>query len=127
MAPTEIMALSRILGELDYYQVLHLERGAGPRDIQRAFHQSARAFHPDANRHLDLDLQRAVSNVAKVITEAYQVLRDSRRRAAYDDALEKSGQTRIRLADAREAAATSRTARDARPWAGSTTTLPCST
>ena len=53
MVPTEIKALARIVGELDYYQLLHLERGASPRDVKLAYHASSRAFHPDANRHLE--------------------------------------------------------------------------
>ncbi|MFQ5417080.1 MAG: J domain-containing protein [Myxococcota bacterium] len=101
MVPTEIMALARIVGEFDYYQVLHLDRGASPKEVKHAFHASSRVFHPDANRHLEADLQRAVSEIAKVITEAYQVLRDPRRRIAYDEVLANGGPVRIRLAEAR--------------------------
>jgi DnaJ-class molecular chaperone len=100
MAPTEIKALARIVGELDYYQLLHLERSASPRDVKRAYHSSSRAFHPDANRHLDDEVRAAVANIAKRITEAYQVLRDVRRRRAYDALLESGEGVRIRLAEA---------------------------
>jgi DnaJ-class molecular chaperone len=100
MAPTEIHALARIMGELDYYQLLHLKSDASPRDVKLAFHASSRVFHPDANRHLDDELRSAVAEIAKRVTEAYQVLRDTRRRHAYDDLLTSSGATRIRLADA---------------------------
>jgi len=100
MAPTEIKALARIMNELDYYQLLHLERGASPRDVKLAYHASSRAFHPDANRHLETDLQGPVANIAKRITEAYQVLRDTRRRRAYDELLSAGEGMRIRLADA---------------------------
>jgi len=98
MAPTEIKALARIIDELDYYQLLHLKPSASPRDVKLAFHSTSRVFHPDANRHLDDDLRSAVANIAKRVTEAYQVLRDSRRRGAYDDQLESGGSSRIRLA-----------------------------
>jgi DnaJ-class molecular chaperone len=97
MAPTEIKALVRIMDELDYYQLLHLEPSASPRDIKLAFHASSRSFHPDANRHLDEDLRSAVADIAKRVTEAYQVLRDARRRNAYDDQLGAKGGNRIRL------------------------------
>lgn len=100
MAPTEIKALARIVGELDYFQLLHLDRGASPRDIKRAYHASSRVFHPDANRHQAEDLQFAVAHIAKRITEAYQVLRDPRRRQAYEEMLETGGEVRIRLAEA---------------------------
>jgi DnaJ-class molecular chaperone len=103
MAPTEIKALARIIDELDYYQLLHLQPGASPRDIKVAFHSTSRVFHPDANRHLDAELRTAVGNIAKRVTEAYQVLRDARRRGAYDDQLESGGSSRIRLGDAASA------------------------
>ena len=100
MVPTEIKALARIVGELDYYQLLHLERGASPREVKRAYHASSRAFHPDANRHFESELFDAVASIAKRITEAYQVLRDPRRRRAYDEVLSGGKSIRIRLADA---------------------------
>jgi len=100
MAPTEIKALARIIDELDYYQLLHLNPSASPRDIKLAFHSTSRVFHPDANRHRDADLRSAVGDIAKRVTEAYQVLRDARRRGAYDDQLESGGSSRIRLAKA---------------------------
>ena len=100
MVPTEIEALARIIGELDYYQLLHLQRDASPREIRLAYHASSRAFHPDANRHLDVNLQVAIARIAKGITEAYQVLREARRRHAYDELLSTGGGVRIRLAEA---------------------------
>jgi len=103
MAPTEIKALARIISELDYYQLLHLDRSASPRDIKLAYHSSSRTFHPDANRHLEGELRGAVVNIAKRITEAYQVLRDARRRQAYDELLSAGDGVRIRLADAASA------------------------
>ena len=100
LAPTEIKALARIVGELDYYQLLHLKRDASPRDIKLSYHSSSRAFHPDANRHLESELHSAIENIAKRVTEAYQVLRDPRRRRAYDELLVSGGGVRIRLAEA---------------------------
>jgi DnaJ-class molecular chaperone len=101
LAPTEIKALARIIDELDYYQLLHLDRGASPTDVKRAYHSSSRAFHPDANRHLDPDQQNAIASIAKRITEAYQVLRDPRRRRAYEGKLASGAGFRIRLAEAK--------------------------
>jgi DnaJ-class molecular chaperone len=100
LAATEIKALARIMAELDYYQLLHLDCSASSREVKLAYHASSRAFHPDANRHLEPDLQHAVANIAKGITEAYQVLRDPRRRRAYDEILSDGKSVRIRLADA---------------------------
>ncbi len=100
MAPTEIKALARILGELDYYQLLHLRRDALAGEIRRAYHQTSRAFHPDANRHLDPALFDAVSKISKRVCEAYSVLRDPRRRQAYDRRLEAGSGVRMQLAEA---------------------------
>ena len=73
---------------------------ATPRQVKEAYYATSRAFHPDANRHLQSDLQAAVSKVAKRITEAYSVLRDPRRRQAYDRRLEDGSGVRMQLAEA---------------------------
>ncbi len=100
LAPTEITALARIVDELDYYQLLHLERGVDARRVKKAYYATSRAFHPDANRHLSSDLQSAIGRIAKRVTEAYSVLRDPRRRRAYDRLLESGSGVRMQLADA---------------------------
>ncbi|HZO10445.1 MAG TPA: J domain-containing protein [Myxococcota bacterium] len=100
LAPTEIHALARILDELDYYGLLHVAPGASVADVKRAYFASSRCFHPDANRHLPDDLQVAIARIAKRVTEAYSVLRDPRRRAAYDRRLATGGSTRLQLAEA---------------------------
>jgi DnaJ-class molecular chaperone len=100
MAPTEIKALARIIGELDYYQLLHLDRDAVAGEVKRAYHSTSRAFHPDANRHLAPDLRAAVVVIAKRVTEAYSVLRNPRRRQAYDRRLETTSEVRMQLAEA---------------------------
>ena len=100
MAPGEIVALARIIEELDYYQLLDLRRDAGAGEVKRAYHSSSRSFHPDANRHLDGELRAASDAIAKRITEAYAVLRDPRSRQAYDRSLENGAPMRMQLADA---------------------------
>ena len=100
LAPTEIKALARILDELDYYGLLHVPPGADAARVKRAYFASSRAFHPDANRHLPEDLQAAIARIAKRVTEAYSVLRDPRRRAAYDRRLAAGSGLRIQLAEA---------------------------
>lgn len=100
LAPTEIKALAKILDELDYYQLIHVNRGASPRQVKEAYYATSRAFHPDANRHLEQELRTAVAKVAKRITEAYSVLRDPRRRQAYDRRLDTGAGVRMQLAEA---------------------------
>jgi DnaJ-class molecular chaperone len=100
MAPGEIVALARIIEELDYYQLLDLRRDASAGEVKRAYHNSSRNFHPDTNRHLAGDLRTASHAIAKRITEAYAVLRDPRRRQAYDRSLDNGTPVRMQLADA---------------------------
>lgn len=102
MPPLEILALVKILDELDYYQILHLEPDATLSEIKRAYFQTSRTFHPDANRHLEDGLRSHCGVISKRVTEAYCVLRDPRRRAAYDDQRREQGAARrMQLAEAR--------------------------
>ncbi|MAG30402.1 MAG: hypothetical protein CL908_05835 [Deltaproteobacteria bacterium] len=99
--PLEINALARIMDELDYYQLLNLVPGASTAEVRKAFHASSRDFHPDANRELESPLREQCGRISKRITEAYCVLRDARRRKAYDTKLADSNSLRIQLAEAR--------------------------
>lgn len=101
LVPLEIQALVKIIGELDYYQILHLKRGASARDVKRAYFATSRTFHPDANRHLDKELHEDCVRISKQVTEAYCVLRDPRRRKAYDQQLMDGGGVRLQLAEAK--------------------------
>jgi len=103
LAPLEIQALAKIMDELDYYQILHLETSASSSDVKRAFHSTSRMFHPDVNRQLSAELVADCSRISKRLTEAYCVLRDPRRRKAYDQRLEKKEGLRIQLSEARAA------------------------
>lgn len=104
LAPTEIKALVRIMDELDYYQLIHIAPGASLRELKRAYYSTSRSFHPDANRHLNDDLRGAVASISKRVTEAYTVLRDPRRREAYDRMLEAGDGVRLQLSQAQQAA-----------------------
>ena len=102
--PLEITALARIMDELDYYQLLHVNVEASASEIRQAFHASSRNYHPDANRLLAPDLREQCGRISKRITEAYAVLHDARRRKAYDARRAEQGTSlRIQLAEARQA------------------------
>ena len=101
---SEVKALARIIPKLDYYQLLHLKREASASEVREAYHAASRSFHPDANRNHEPEIREAVENIARRVNEAYSVLRDPRRRQAYDRQLAEGEGVRMQLAEASAAA-----------------------
>lgn len=62
----------------DYYEVLGIERSADKESIKKSFRRLAQKYHPDVNRTPEAEA------MFKEINEAYQVLSDDQKRAAYD-------------------------------------------
>src|ERR1700730_1851235 len=62
----------------DYYEVLGVTRGAEADEVKRAYRKLARKYHPDVSK------EKNAENKFKEVQEAYEVLRDSEKRAAYD-------------------------------------------
>ena len=62
----------------DYYEILGVQRNASPEDLKTAFRKLARQLHPDVNKEPDAEER------FKEINEAYAVLSDPDKRAAYD-------------------------------------------
>jgi curved DNA-binding protein len=62
----------------DYYQTMGVTKDAAPDDIKRAHRKLARKYHPDVSKEKNAEAK------FKELAEAYEVLRDPERRAAYD-------------------------------------------
>jgi len=63
----------------DFYSVLGVQRAASDDEIKKAYRKLAMQYHPDRNNG-----SREAEEKFKEITEAYDVLRDPNKRAAYD-------------------------------------------
>jgi molecular chaperone DnaJ len=66
------------MAQRDYYEVLGVQKNASPEELKSAFRGLARKYHPDVNKEPDAE------DRFKEINEAYAILSDSEKRAAYD-------------------------------------------
>jgi molecular chaperone DnaJ len=66
------------MNKRDYYEVLGIEKGATAQQIKTAYRKMAKQYHPDRNKEPDAETK------FKEVQEAYEVLSDDRKRAAYD-------------------------------------------
>lgn len=62
----------------DYYKTMGVARDASQDDIKRAYRKLARKFHPDVSKEANAEEK------FKEVQEAYEVLKDAEKRAAYD-------------------------------------------
>ena len=63
----------------DYYQILGVPRDAENSDIKKAYRKLARKYHPDVNE------DAGAEEKFKEVNEAYEVLKDSDKRQAYEE------------------------------------------
>ena len=62
----------------DYYKILGVPRTVSPDELKRTYRKLARRYHPDVSKEKNAEAK------FKEVQEAYEVLRDPEKRAAYD-------------------------------------------
>ena len=62
----------------DYYAIMGVQRDATPDQVKQAYRKLARKYHPDVSKEKNAEAR------FKEVGEAYEVLRDPQKRAAYD-------------------------------------------
>ncbi len=67
------------MAKLDYYEVLGVTRSANGKELKSAFRKLAMQYHPDRNPD-----NPTAEQSFKEINEAYEILKDEEKRAAYD-------------------------------------------
>ncbi|MDR1147876.1 MAG: molecular chaperone DnaJ [Spirochaetaceae bacterium] len=67
------------MAKRDYYEVLGIEKGASKDDIKKAYRKLAVKYHPDKNPG-----SKEAEEKFKEATEAYEILSDDQKKAAYD-------------------------------------------
>jgi len=67
------------LAKRDYYEILGVSKNANEQEIKQAYRKLALKYHPDKNKG-----NAEAEEKFKEATEAYEILRESKKRAAYD-------------------------------------------
>ncbi|HLJ20017.1 MAG TPA: molecular chaperone DnaJ [Stellaceae bacterium] len=67
------------MAKQDFYELLGVAKGCGSEDLKKAYRKLAMQWHPDRNPG-----DKAAEQKFKDINEAYDVLKDDQKRAAYD-------------------------------------------
>ena len=68
----------------DYYEILGVSPGASQEEIKKAWKKKMRQFHPDRFANADEETKEYANEMAKLINEAYHVLKDPEEREKYD-------------------------------------------
>lgn len=92
----EVEVVSSLLDQMDYFQLLKVDRSALPGEVQAAFFRESRAFHPD--RYFGVDdpaFSAQVLTIYKRLAEAYGTLKEPDSRAFYILQRDRGGPLRL--------------------------------
>jgi molecular chaperone DnaJ len=67
------------MADKDFYEILGVSRDAGDDEIKKSYRKLAMKFHPDQNKG-----NQEAERKFKEVSAAYEILKDSQKRAAYD-------------------------------------------
>jgi len=67
------------MAKRDFYEVLGVGKNADEKELKAAYRKLAKQYHPDANQH-----DKTAEAKFKEVSEAYEVLKDPQKKAAYD-------------------------------------------
>ena len=67
------------MSKRDYYEILNVDKGASAQEIKKAYRRVAMKYHPDRNEG-----DAGAEAKFKEASEAYEILSDEEKRAAYD-------------------------------------------
>jgi curved DNA-binding protein CbpA len=102
---SEVLAFRETMPQKNFYQLLEVPRTASEEDVKKAYFQMARRFHPDRfDRRSAAEYKGQIDEVFDAITNAYRVLSNKDKRAAYDSgaetgAQEQEGQDSVKRAE----------------------------
>ena len=71
--------VKQIMSKRDYYEVLGVDKQTEAKEIKKAYRRVAMKYHPDRNPD-----DPEAENKFKEASEAYEILSDNQKRAAYD-------------------------------------------
>ncbi len=72
------------MAKRDYYDVLGVAKDASEEEIKKAYRKLAMKYHPDRNQGRDGASAKEAEEKFKEVKEAYEILSDASKRAAYD-------------------------------------------